>query len=328
MNPLIVSILNKNTRKIQRQFYEKIKCKPSVADHMGYVYGVSKTSDIHDVSNNWVKLGRTERDPNIRAAELKCDLDFYCKTNYNKKCERLIHLLFNCYSVHRMSENKNKKEIEWFNITDDINVNKVMVIIAEYVDKDSNKDLPKDNEEHKIWELPKELENEPLVLNDSMMDEDKYDDNDMEIALGCIAGVVIGGILVSAFSYILSDKDENCSDIKTGLSGDIMKIVKLYDNEVSLYYYTKGKIHIILTNMRFLKVENNNIISESYLSNIQYINHIKNGVFHYDKIEIIEKTSRIETYGIYSKNVCKDFIKILNKIISENVKPPLYDSIG
>lgn len=326
MNPIILSILNKNTQKIQRQFYEKINSKPSVSDHIGYVYCASKISDIKNVSNNWIKLGRTERDPHTRAVELKCKLDFYCKTKYNKKCERLIHLLFNCYSVHRLSEN-NTKQIEWFNIIEDIDINNILVIIAEYVDNYSDKDI-ENIQEHKTLSIPIpiELEKEPLVFNDDMMNDDKYDDNDMEIALG----FVLGGIIIGAFSYILSDNDNISSDIKTGLSSDIVKIIKLLDNEISLYYYTKANIHIILTNMRFLKIEKNNIISESYLYDIQYINHIKNGVFYYDKIEIIEKTSRIETFGIYSKTVCSDFIKLLNKIIKENVnvKPPSYDNIG
>jgi hypothetical protein len=65
------------------------------------------------------------------------------------------------------------------------------------------------------------------------------------------------------------------------------------------------------------------MVSETYLENIKYINHIKNGFFYYDKIEIIEK-NRVETFGIYNKTICKDFIKLIN-IVKE--KPPAYDNL-
>jgi NAD-dependent DNA ligase len=42
-----------------------------------------------------------------------------------------------------------------------------------------------------------------------------------------------------------------------------------------MYYYTSGKIHILLTNKRFIKIENYSICSSAYLNNIRFVNHIE-----------------------------------------------------
>ena len=84
---------------------------------------------------------------------------------------------------------------------------------------------------------------------------------------------------------------------------------------MDLYYYNSGNIFIVLTDKRFIKIEDKKIVSESYLENIQYINHISGGWFRFDKIEIIEKNKKIEIFGIYFKEICLRFIKLLKDII-------------
>lgn len=107
------------------------------------------------------------------------------------------------------------------------------------------------------------------------------------------------------------------TSIKQGISVEILNLISLEDNERPMYYYTSGKIHILLTDKRFIKIENYCICSSVYLYDIRFVNHIKNSIFFFDKVEIIEINGRVETFGIYEKEVCAYFTKILNGIIRE-----------
>jgi hypothetical protein len=307
LDQYIISILKNNTLKIQRQFYEKINSKPSDIDHKGYVYCASnETSKIGD-NYHLVKLGRTERDPSVRVKELKAKLEFFQHTKYNKKCERCIHLLFNYLSEIQYGHD-NAKHIEWFNIPKDIDVKKILYLVANYIDNHENIDNK--------YSLPKDLDGVELV-HDSMLDDDKYDDFDVAIGIG-IGILAVGGLVAGSITKIIEKKEDNInSDIKEGINGNILKIFSLDINEKPLYYYNDdGKnIYIILTDKRLVKIENNNIVSQSFIANIKIINHIKGGLFHFDKIEIIEKNNKVETFGIYKETICKDFIKLLKTLV-------------
>ena len=104
--------------------------------------------------------------------------------------------------------------------------------------------------------------------------------------------------------------DKIPGDIVMGIYPDIHNLL---EGEVCVCYYIYKHIVIILTSMRFIKLENNIICSEVFLNKMININHIKNSIFQYDKVEIIEY-NRIETFGIYKKDICAYFVKILNNI--------------
>ena len=105
--------------------------------------------------------------------------------------------------------------------------------------------------------------------------------------------------------------------IKQGISSEIYQLILLEDNEKPMYYYTRNKIHILLTDKRFIKIENDSVVSEVYLNRIKFVNHIKNSVFSFDKVEVLEESGRIETFGIYEKDVCAYFTNLLNSIVKE-----------
>ena len=132
-------------------------------------------------------------------------------------------------------------------------------------------------------------------------------------------GSTIFGGLITSIGGLITNLTSNIQDmptsIYTGISSDIQKNLSLGKDEISLFYYNSYNIYIILTNKRFIKLEDDKICSESYLENINSINHIKNSFLYFDKIEIIEKNNRIETYGIYESIVCEYFIKLLNNIM-------------
>jgi len=84
---------------------------------------------------------------------------------------------------------------------------------------------------------------------------------------------------------------------------------------VELYFINKGgKSAIVLTDKRFIKTENGNIVSTVNLVDITRVDHEKNGMFAWDKVVTYCGKER-ETFGIYEGLVCKFFVDTLNRII-------------
>ena len=130
--PELLNILNKNTIKIQKRFYEVLYRNISETDGNGFIYGFTKDNDY-----TWIKIGRTvHANPNKRVEQWKGDILFCQKTKNNKKIETLIHLLFKNKNIHRKNEKTGSKEIEWFYFEEYINVTKILAILIEYVDVD------------------------------------------------------------------------------------------------------------------------------------------------------------------------------------------------
>jgi hypothetical protein len=126
-------ILNQNTLDVQKKFYEILFGKISDTDGVGFIYGFTKDND-----NRWIKIGRTiHNNPNKRVDQWNGDILFCQKTLYNKKIERLIHLLFKSKNIYRLNNKTGKKEIEWFyfdNNNNNINVPKILAILIEFVE--------------------------------------------------------------------------------------------------------------------------------------------------------------------------------------------------
>lgn len=82
--------------------------------------------------------------------------------------------------------------------------------------------------------------------------------------------IIIGRIVIESIITILNYNN----NIKFGTTYELERY--LIDDENILYYYNDQTIYIILTNKRFIKIENKIIVSKAYLENILYINHIDN----------------------------------------------------
>lgn len=101
--------------------------------------------------------------------------------------------------------------------------------------------------------------------------------------------------------------DSSQSRAKLGESG-----VTLREGEGIKYFYdASGGVFIVLTNFRFLKLENRKSVSISELSAIKGVKHIKAGFFAWDKVEVTEKSGRVETFGIYYSIVAAFFTRVL-----------------
>jgi len=99
--------------------------------------------------------------------------------------------------------------------------------------------------------------------------------------------------------------------IKEGIDSSIINILKLQDNERSLFYYKNNKKYIVLTNKRICKIKNNSIKTEILLNKIQYVNNLKNNIFKSDILEVIDNDFNVIKFSIYNKKVCSNFYKLV-----------------
>jgi hypothetical protein len=100
-------------------------------------------------------------------------------------------------------------------------------------------------------------------------------------------------------------------NVKKNSNPPFLHLVPLLKGEKIKYHYTADIIYIILTNFRFMKIENNILVSEAYMKNIKKIRHVKGGIFRFDKIETLDINNTVETFGIYSSTICEIFIKLI-----------------
>lgn len=307
MDHTLVTILQQNTYVVQKKFYDRLKTEPSPCDNPGFVFGAYSLTERKETG--LVKIGWTQADPFISAEKMNCKLIFCQKTEHTKKCNRLLHLLFDYIKVIKYDKNQNKN-VEWFNISNImfntlVNINNVPQIVTNIANLITNKN------NHYIQDNQNNHDNEEDNIKD-----DPIVDNNEDADFSILGGALIGGLLVGGFAMGIAAITDANSDIKEGINDDIFKYLEFLEGEKTVYYYHKDKIYIVLTNKRFIKIENNKLVSESYLNNIKDIRHKKGGMFHYDKIEIIEHNKKIETFGIYNGSICIQFINLIKNIIN------------
>jgi hypothetical protein len=229
---------------------------------------------IKNKDTKHIKFLRTEKEPLVRAQELNVKLEFYYETIHNKKCERLLNFLFDYSS-------KNIDNKKWFEINRFINLARVVETI-------SKMDMSPNN-----IKIPEKLS---YIKIDPRDDIDDYSDPELE--------KLIGKLIISGLQKLIED------EIISGSCN--LEFFEFDKDEKQLYHYMSNNIYIIMTNKRFLKFENKIKLSEMYLNNVKTINHISGGLFHFDKIEIIDKNNKSDTFGIYKKSICVEFIRLLN----------------
>jgi hypothetical protein len=146
----IINILSKNTEDVQKKFIENLTKEITESDGIGFIYGFTHKNDNNMINNFWIKIGRTEKNnPNDRINQWNGHIEFCQKTKYNKKLERLIHLLFRYANKIRCFNNKNN-EIEWFRFDEYINITNIISILNEFIEKINNNDVINDVINYKI----------------------------------------------------------------------------------------------------------------------------------------------------------------------------------
>ena len=80
----------------------------------GCVYGLTDTSDKRD-THQYIKIGRTAREPHVRAAEWGMRVLFVVYTNYSNELETRAHKLFAFARIERLGPRSNT-EHEWFRV--------------------------------------------------------------------------------------------------------------------------------------------------------------------------------------------------------------------
>jgi len=311
MNKEFLDVVQLNKLYIQKYFYDCLAKNHPLCT--GHIIGYKRTDD-----NNWLKIRKTTMDIDIVTKDLLKNnfiIVFIQKTEYLNKCKNLIEILFTFAKVKR---NNGSKLEEWCKFTHDISISNVIMILIIMMNK-KNINVPQNIKQYTY------TESESKIITKHVND-DSDDEFFNALAIG-IGGLLAGGILVGLGGLIadtFSKNEKNIpSLIKQGISIEILELILLEHDESPIYYYTSGKIHILLTNKRFIKIENYCICSSAYLNNIRFVNHIKNSIFSFDKVEIIEINGRVETFGIYEKEVCAYFTNLLNSIVREiNIEQP------
>jgi len=83
--------------------------------------------------------------------------------------------------------------------------------------------------------------------------------------------------------------------------------------ETPLFHHRDGDMYILLTNMRFIKLENHMIVNELFLANMRSVAHVGGGMLHWDKVKIVEST-KVQMVGIRRKRTCLGFINLLRQL--------------
>jgi hypothetical protein len=92
-NKILLKLFNKNSIDTQKKILKTINIQPSNADGIGWIYAFSSKKDNQILSNYWLKIGRTSRNPFHRVENEWGGVMLFCiSTSYNRRLERLIHL--------------------------------------------------------------------------------------------------------------------------------------------------------------------------------------------------------------------------------------------
>jgi len=106
-------------------------------------------------------------------------------------------------------------------------------------------------------------------------------------------------------------------------SSEINKIISFAPDEnlIMIYFYNgrkiSGNVLVGITNVRLFKIEKNKFDAVN-LSNIKQVNHRKNDIFRWDKIECKLHNNKVETFGVYHKKACGKLCEYLNTQIKLN----------
>lgn len=323
MNKEFLDVLQRNTLSTQKYFYDNLSSKYSQCS--GHIIGYKRLEDDDD---NYLKIRKTELDINDVSKELKnkFTIVFIQKTDYLRCCKNIVKILFTYAKTKRYLKSENKYE-EWFNFNHNISIPKIVSTLVSMMKNTHNISIPINIKQYKYTDSDTQI-----ISKTSNNDSDDDDEFFKGVMVG-VGGLLIGGLIVGAIALLCDDDNSKnkSNEIpyvakKGDISDNIFKLLSLENGEYPMYYYACSNIHIILTNRRFVKIENLSIVSNIYLNNIIIARHIKNSILYFDNVEIVNKNNIIETVGIYDKTVCAYFTNLLIIMIKniKDMKPLLY----
>jgi hypothetical protein len=76
--------------------------------------------------------------------------------------------------------------------------------------------------------------------------------------------------------------------------------------------------YVVLTNARFITVENHKIVNAVNLTEIKDVYHRQMGLFKWDIVEIIEKSGHVSTFSIYEELLASFFTEKIREEIVKN----------
>ena len=330
MNKDFLDIIQRNITYIQKYFYDNLNTKHTYCS--GSVIGYKRLDDNDDMSNNWLKIRKTKLDIDNVVKELKnkYKIIFIQNTEYLNHCKNMIEILFS-YAKIRRHTSDNKYE-EWFNFNHHISISHIVSTLISLMNAD-NITIPVNIKQYRY------TDNETKIISKTKKNKTDNEDDDDEFfsSLMVGGGLLVGGLMIGAYLADMynSNKNNNDNSIpylakKGDISDEIFKLISLELEEYPMYFYTSKNIHIILSNKRLIKIENQSIVNNIYLDQIKSTKHIKKSIFYFDKIEIIYKNGTVVQVGIYQDIPCAYFNNLLTIIIKNinDMKPLLYPMLS
>jgi len=117
--------------------------------------------------------------------------------------------------------------------------------------------------------------------------------------------------------------------VKTGGSPLIEVAIKVTPGEkIHFHYFSRSDNVVVLTNQRFVKVEDGKVVSEVYLKDVATVNHIKNGIFQWDKVSVTTHQGCTETFGINFGHITAFFTQVLRKMVENYREVPVKSTRG
>lgn len=89
-----------------------------------------------------------------------------------------------------------------------------------------------------------------------------------------------------------------------------LDIVYIYSGNFDENFDITKEIIVGFTSSRIFKIQDAKVDSQ-FISNIIKVSHQKNGMFRWDKVEVVLRTGGSDTFGIWHSDVCKYFCTYL-----------------
>ena len=299
MNKDFLDVLQRNQIYVQRHFYDSLSYKHLRYD--GHIIGYNRIDD-ENIYPMCLKIRKTTMNIDVITRELKkknFNIIFIQKTEYINDCNNMIDILFTYAKIKRNNNNKFEK---WFKFNHRISISNIIMSLIIMMNAQNDVYIPQHIKQYNYSTNENKIISN--IINDVSDDEEFF--NNLTYGLGALIADVF-----------MKENNNTPSLVKQGISVEILESILLENDESPMYYYTSGKNHILLTDKRFIKIEKYCVCSSIYLSNIKFVNHIKNSIFCFDKIQIIEESNVVETFDIYEREVSTYFTDLLNIIIKK-----------
>lgn len=240
-------LFNKNDATNKKKIIDELNKPTTACDKEGFVYGFTKETDKFKKTNFKVKLGRTERTPQIRIQEWGGKERFSRATIFNRKLERLIILFFKFANFTRKTGDKN--EVEWYQFNNGTIGTEIVTIslINQYVIKldDLVEKVYGEEDEESEEEKSEDEESEEDEVDEKETAINKTTDNVKSNYNEISQLAVDAKSICNEISQLAVDlKEESKQSIPTKPLPDMVKLSKIATSYYSGYFHVPERRYL------------------------------------------------------------------------------------